>query len=61
MNRIDVVAIDDSVYGAYHFCLEPGELIQNFLLLHSARRISDVGAQQRIRDWLTEVNKNYNA
>jgi hypothetical protein len=61
MNRIDVVAIDGSVDGAYHFCLEPGELIQNFLLLDSARGISDVGAQQHIRNWLTEMHKNYNA
>ena len=60
MNRIDVVAIDDSVYGAYHFGREPGELVQNFLLLDSTRGISDENAQQRIRNWLTEVHKDCN-
>jgi len=55
------LAIDDSVCGAYHFGREPGEHVQNFLLLDSTRGISDEGTQQRIRDWLTEVHKNYNA
>lgn len=54
-------AIDDSVYGAYHFGREPGELVRNFLLLDSSRGISDAGAQQRIRDWLTEVHKDRDA
>jgi hypothetical protein len=39
------LAIDDSVYGAYHFGREPGELVQNFLILDSTRGISDEGAQ----------------
>ena len=49
------LALDDSVYGAFHFGREPGELVRNFLLLDPSRGISDEGAQQRIRDWLTEV------
>lgn len=55
------LAIDDSVYGAYHFGREPGELVRNFLLLDTTRGISDEAAQQRIRDWLTEVHKDCNA
>jgi hypothetical protein len=52
------LAIDDSVYGAYHFGPEPGQLMRNFLLLDSSRGISDKGAQQRIREWLVEVHKD---
>ncbi|MFL9882870.1 HAD domain-containing protein [Paraburkholderia agricolaris] len=51
------LAIDDSVYGAYHFGREPGQLIRNFLLLDSSCGISDEGAQQRIREWLVEAHK----
>lgn len=52
------LAIDDSVYGSYHFGRESGQLVQNFLLLDSTRGIGDVNAHQRIRDWLTEVHKD---
>src|SRR5579859_2141718 len=52
------LAIDDSVYGAYHFGREPGELVRNFVLLDSTRGIGDEGAQQRIREWLVDVHKN---
>jgi len=52
------LAIDDSVYGAYHFGREPGELVRNFVLLDSTRGISDEGAQGRIREWLVEVHKS---
>lgn len=55
------LAIDDSVYGAFHFGRQPGELMRNFLLLDSTRGISDEGAQQRIREWLTDVHKDSNA
>jgi hypothetical protein len=55
------LAIDDSVYGAYYFGREPGELVQNFVLLDSTRGISDAGAQQRIREWLVDVQKNRNS
>jgi hypothetical protein len=54
------LAIDDSVYGAYHFGREPGQLMENFLLLDSSRGISDEGAQQRIQEWLVEVHKDAN-
>ncbi|MFM0152887.1 HAD domain-containing protein [Paraburkholderia sediminicola] len=54
------MALDDSVYGADHFGREPGELVQNFVLLDSARGISDEGAQQRIREWLAAVHKDRN-
>jgi hypothetical protein len=59
--RTDIItclAIDDSVYGACHFGREPGELVQNFLLLESKRGISDEAAQQRIRAWLNELHKD---
>ncbi|MFM0185572.1 HAD domain-containing protein [Paraburkholderia nemoris] len=55
------LAIDDSVYGVYHFGREPGELVRNFVLLDSTRGISDEGAQQRIREWLAEVHKESSA
>ncbi|WP_137924190.1 HAD domain-containing protein [Cupriavidus sp. 2SB] len=51
------LAIDDSVYGAYHFGLKPGELVPNFLLLDSVRGISDELAQMRIREWLAKVHQ----
>jgi transcriptional regulator with XRE-family HTH domain len=54
------LAIDDSVYGAYHFGREPGELVEHFLLLDSARGISDAGARQRIRQWLVDVHDDLN-
>lgn len=54
------LAIDDSVYGAYHFGREPGELMRSFLLLDSSRGISDEGAQQRIQEWLVEAHKDAN-
>jgi HAD domain in Swiss Army Knife RNA repair proteins len=52
------LAIDDSVYGAYHFGRVPGELMRNFVLLDATSGISDESAQQRIRDWLVEVHKD---
>ncbi|MHA6829374.1 HAD domain-containing protein [Ralstonia pseudosolanacearum] len=51
------LAIDDSVYGADHVGRVPGELVDHFLLLDSARGISDEGAQQRIRDWLASTRE----
>lgn len=50
------LAIDDAVYGAYHFGREPGGFVRNFVLLDSALGISDEGARQHIRDWLVEVH-----
>jgi hypothetical protein len=55
------LAIDDSVYGAYHFGREPGELVRNFVLVDSTMGISDEVAQQRIREWLVEVHKESNS
>jgi hypothetical protein len=52
------LAIDDSVYGAYYFGREPGELVRNFVLLDSTRGITDEVAQQRIREWLAGANKD---
>ncbi|ALB95276.1 hypothetical protein AM256_17660 [Burkholderia pseudomallei] len=51
------LAIDDSVFGAYKFGREPGELVHHFLLLDSTRGISDDSAQQRIQEWLIEVHR----
>ena len=50
------LAIDDSVYGAAMFGRKPGQLTHHFLLLDSARGISDDSAQQRIRQWLIDVH-----
>jgi hypothetical protein len=50
------LAIDDSAYGAAKFGREPGSLISHFVLLDSARGLSDESAQQRIRKWLIEVH-----
>ncbi|MGA7779103.1 MAG: HAD domain-containing protein [Paraburkholderia sp.] len=49
------LAIDDSVFDAFHFGREPGELVKNFLLLDSASGITDEEAQRRIREWLAET------
>lgn len=50
------LALDDAVYGAAMFGREHGELVHHFLLLDSARGISDDSAQQRVRQWLVEVH-----
>jgi hypothetical protein len=42
------LAIDDSVYGVYHFGREPGQRMKNFVLLDSSRGIGDEIAQHRI-------------
>ncbi len=55
------LAIDDSVYGAQQFGREPGELVDHFCLLDSARGISDEGAQRCILDWLGRVYADDNA
>lgn len=55
------LAIDDSVYGVYHFGREPGELVDHFCLLDSAHGISDEGAQRCIRDWLARVHADDSA
>jgi hypothetical protein len=52
------LALDDSVFGAHQFGPEPGELVRNFVLLDSARGISDDAAQQRIREWLVDAHKD---
>jgi hypothetical protein len=52
------LAIDDSVYGAYHFGQAPGELVRNFVLLDSMLGIADEVAQRRIREWLASANKD---
>jgi len=54
------LAIDDSVFGANRFGPEPGGLVRNFVLLDSARGISDEAAQRRIREWLVEVHGDCN-
>ncbi|RKE25189.1 helix-turn-helix protein [Paraburkholderia sp. BL23I1N1] len=54
------LALDDSVYDASNFGREPGELVQNFVLLDSTLGISDEGAQQRVREWLVRVHNNRN-
>lgn len=50
------LAIDDSVHRAHQFGRMPGELVDHFLLLDSARGLSDEAAQCRIRDWLACVH-----
>ncbi|MCK4164917.1 XRE family transcriptional regulator [Ralstonia pseudosolanacearum] len=55
------LAIDDSAYGASKFGREPGALTDHFLLLDSARGISDELAQERIQQWLVRVHGAENA
>jgi len=35
------------VYGACHFSCEPGKLAQNFILVNSARGVSDADVRHR--------------
>ncbi|MFM0629357.1 HAD domain-containing protein [Paraburkholderia xenovorans] len=50
------LAIDDSVYGAYHLNTSVLELEPHLVLLDAKKGIGDTEAQQRIRNWLTEVH-----
>ncbi|MFV8638060.1 hypothetical protein ACNRBS_01195, partial [Ralstonia pseudosolanacearum] len=57
--RLEVwLALDDAVYGARTFGREPGELLEHFLLLDSARGLGDEGAQSVVREWLAKLPKN---
>ncbi|RBB35978.1 hypothetical protein DPV79_26895 [Burkholderia reimsis] len=50
------LAIDDSVYGAYHLNTSALNLEPHLVLLDGQRGIGDAEAQQRIRDWLAEAH-----
>ncbi|WP_232451826.1 HAD domain-containing protein [Burkholderia ubonensis] len=52
------LAIDDSVYGAYHLNTNVLNLEPHLVLLDGQRGIGDAEAQQRIRDWLAEVQSS---
>nr|WP_254212273.1 HAD domain-containing protein [Burkholderia multivorans] len=51
------LAIDDSVYGAYHLSSDFLPLESHLVLLDSKQGIGAPEAQQRIVDWLAETNK----
>ncbi|MGF6572563.1 hypothetical protein SAMN05443245_4614 [Paraburkholderia fungorum] len=50
------LALDDSVFGVERFGREPGELVDNFLLLKSSVGISDGAILTRIAKWLADVH-----
>ncbi|WP_198386451.1 HAD domain-containing protein, partial [Burkholderia ubonensis] len=50
------LAIDDSVYGAYHLNTSALNLEPHLVLLDAQRGIGDANAQRRIREWLAEVH-----
>ncbi|AOI66342.1 hypothetical protein WS51_22675 [Burkholderia territorii] len=50
------LAIDDSVYGAYHLSTDFLDLSSHLVLLDAQRGIGDAQVQQRIREWLVEVH-----
>ena len=50
------LAIDDSVYGAYHLSTSFLDLSTHLVLLDSQHGIGDAQVQQRIREWLADVH-----
>lgn len=50
------LALDDSVYGAFHLSTDFLDLSQHLVLLDAQRGIGDAQVQQRIRTWLVEVH-----
>lgn len=51
------LAIDDSVYGAYHLSSDFLPLDPHLVLLDSKQGIGSPEAQQRILEWLAEVHR----
>ena len=51
------LALDDSVYGAYHLSSDLLPLEPHLVLLESRLGISAPEAQQRIREWLVEAHR----
>jgi len=50
------LALDDSVYGAFHLSTDFLDLDPHLVLLDAKRGIGDAKARQRIREWLVEVH-----
>ena len=50
------LALDDSVYGAFHLSTDFLDLSQHLVLLDTQQGIGDAGTQQRIREWLVEMH-----
>ncbi|MCA8229565.1 HAD domain-containing protein [Burkholderia vietnamiensis] len=49
------LALDDSVYGAFHLSTDFLDLSPHLVLLDAQRGIGDAQAQQRIQEWLVEM------
>lgn len=50
------LAIDDSVFGAFHLSTDFLDLSSHLVLLDAQRGIGDAQVQQRIREWLVEAH-----
>ncbi|NUY35951.1 hypothetical protein F0160_37220 [Paraburkholderia sp. JPY303] len=50
------LAIDDSVFGAYHLNTSVLNMEPHLVLLDAQHGIGDANAQRRIREWLAEVH-----
>ncbi|MBO7819324.1 HAD domain-containing protein [Burkholderia pseudomallei] len=50
------LALDDSVYGAYHLSTDFLDLSSHLVLLDAQRGIGDPQVQHRIREWLVEMH-----
>ena len=50
------LALDDSVYGAFHLSTEILDLSKHLVLLDSKKGIGDSAAQERIEEWLVDAH-----
>jgi hypothetical protein len=55
------LAIDDSLYGAFHLGTDMLDLSPHFVLLDSQRGIADAEAQRRICKWLVDVHTDHSS
>jgi hypothetical protein len=51
------LALDDSVYGAFHLSTEIVDLSKHLVLLDSKKGIGDSAAQKRIEEWLVDAHR----
>jgi hypothetical protein len=51
------LALDDSVYGAFHLSTEILDLSKHLVLLNSKKGIGDSAAQKRIEEWLFDAHR----
>jgi hypothetical protein len=55
------LAIDDSLYGAFHLGTDMLDLSPHLVLLDSQRGIADAEAQRRISKWLVDVHTDHSS